>query len=133
MVREKFIPYLEGEARLTERLCVEVHITYCYHCREELDELRELLASSRAAIRHPHPTDRFDLLMERIARNEAAVQAASPQRRWRWRDHAVRLAVAAGIVIAVGASSPFLLHSTRGIAPRQNTPAPVNNAAAYSA
>ena len=103
-IREKFVGYLEGEARLTERICVDVHVAGCYPCREELEDLREFFAATRMAVAHPRPRNRFGLLMTEIA--EAESPPIQPRMTPRWK--VARIAAAAGVLLFMGTPTSLL-------------------------
>ena len=107
-VREKFVSYLDGDARPTERMGVEAHLGWCYRCREELEDTRELLGASREALRHPRPRYDFARLKARMAR----IDARASERRPRLTVRALipKVAMAAGLLILIGASSPLVFH-----------------------
>ncbi len=126
-VREKFVTYLEGESRLTERLCVQVHTACCYPCREDLQEMRALLAASRTALRHPNPRNRFDVLMDRIRIAEAATKPARRSLPVRMPGKLAKLAVAAGLLIVVGISPPVFFQSRAWLARRAETIEPASS------
>lgn len=120
-VREKFVAYLEGESRLTERLCVQVHTACCYPCKEDLQELRVLLAASSTALRHPNPRNRFDVLMDRIRIAEATTKPARRSMPVRMSGKLAKLAAAAGLLILIGVSPPVFFQSRAWLAHRSET------------
>lgn len=65
-IHDKLHGYLEGDLRMTEQLCVEVHLSRCYYCKEELEDLREANALISTALRHPSPQDGYEELYTRI-------------------------------------------------------------------
>jgi len=121
-VREKFVSYLDGDARPTERLGVEAHIGWCYHCREELEDTRELLEASREALQHPSPRYDFTRLRARMARIDA--RAATRMPRLTVRALIPKFAMAAALLILVGASSPLVFHMGRWLFPAGETASP---------
>jgi anti-sigma factor RsiW len=114
-VREKLVTYLDGDARPTERLGVEAHIGWCYRCREELEETRELLETSREALRHPGPRYDFARLKARMARIDA--RAATRMPRLTVRALIPKLAMAAALLLLVGASSPLVFQMGHWLVP----------------
>jgi anti-sigma factor RsiW len=107
-VREKFVDFLDGDARRTEYMIVQVHLAQCPACRRALQETKALIEQSRKALAHPEPRDRFPQLMERIATEEAQYGFHWP-RVWRLVDHRrAVVAAAAGFAIVVAASAPLL-------------------------
>lgn len=73
--RKRLDELVTGDLYGTEAARVLLHVRRCYLCREEYDELKELMKDCRARLRHPAPVDRFDLLMARI---NAEHRAAGP-------------------------------------------------------
>lgn len=107
-VREKFVDFLDGDARRTETIIVQVHVARCPDCRRALQETKALLNQARQTLAHPDPRDRFPQLMDRIATQEAQYGFHWP-RVWRLIDHRrTVVAAAAGVAIVVAASAPIL-------------------------
>jgi anti-sigma factor RsiW len=98
---EAIVAYLDGDLPPTERRAFEQRLDTDYTLREELDEVRELLAACRHALRHPEPVNGFARLRAEIGREQAAVVelAQPPARKPHW---GIRLAAAAVIVLAGG-------------------------------
>jgi len=108
-VQEKLHAYIEGDARRLERLLVNAHMAHCRACRAEYQELTAFLDAGRQAVRHPHPKDRFDALLDRIAVAEAVDELPRANRARRVRMSAFKLAAAAIILIMAGAAPPLLV------------------------
>ena len=119
-VREKFVDYLDGDARRTERLCVEVHVARCYPCREELEETRELLATYGDAMRHPNPQNDFGRVRTRIAQlQEKSQEMARPHGMHRRRPWP-KLVVSAAALVLMAVSLPFVLNGVHWMKPSQD-------------
>ncbi|MDZ4861179.1 MAG: hypothetical protein SGI88_19580 [Candidatus Hydrogenedentes bacterium] len=103
--------YALDDARTTERLCVDVHVSHCAACRRELEDVCELILASDRALAHPSPRDDFDGLMARIAADEAALRETQVKIPFRWRTVALR-ASAVAVVAAVLVFTPPLVRQT---------------------
>jgi anti-sigma factor RsiW len=100
-IRKMLINYALDDARMTERLCVDVHTSHCSACRQELEDVCELIVACDGALSHPCPADDFDTLMARIEAGEAPARDIPAGVRWNWRTVATRAAAAAAAVVAV--------------------------------
>jgi hypothetical protein len=100
------INYALEDARVTERLCVEVHTSHCAACRKELEDTCELIAASERVLSHPYPVDDFDQLMARIAAGEMPPRDIPVGAEWSWRGMAARTAAAAALVGAIFFTAP---------------------------
>jgi len=112
-IRRMLLNYALDDARVTERLCVDVHLTHCTGCRRELEDLCELVHASDRALAHPAPRDDFDGLMARIAADEAAVRESRVRVPFRWRRVAMRVGAAAAVVAVVLFTAPLLRQTER--------------------
>lgn len=106
MVRKRFIAYLDGDARHTERMCVDVHLAGCRACRDDLDALKEVLDAAPPALRHPAPVNRFGELREQMRRVSTVRPLISPDmRRQLWRL-GQRFAAVVALVLVVSFGGP---------------------------
>ncbi len=69
-VQSKLTGFLDGELRVQEHLCVQVHLTRCYHCKEAVEEFESFLQLFQETTSHPNPRNRFDELWPEICRFE---------------------------------------------------------------
>lgn len=98
--------YALGDARVTERLCVEVHTSHCPSCRKELEDICELVAASERALTHPCPSDDFGALMARIEACEMPPRDLPVNAGWSWRTISMRVVAAAAIVAVIAVAAP---------------------------
>jgi hypothetical protein len=93
--KERLLSYLYGEDAYDDRVAMEAHLATCAECREEIAELR----SVRADLARWQPPDAE--LNFRVVRDSVA----PPTRSW-WHTPAwAPLALAAGVLLAVGAAA----------------------------
>ncbi len=118
-IEPKFDRYLEGDLRAVEHLCVEVHLTQCYLCRESLNEYRAMNRNVSELLRHPSPEDEFDALWRRI-QFEALAAAELPRDSFRMRRGSPRYAVAAGLVVVAACSGTWLHQRIESTDARKN-------------
>lgn len=107
-IQDKFIGFLDNDLRVTEQLCVEVHLTQCYTCREELDALKEDVVQFRRALRHPCPVNGFEALRVGIALSARQPRFNGTRARFRVREGLRRLAVAAILLLVAGIIAPIM-------------------------
>lgn len=107
-IRGMISNYALGDARVTEKLCVEVHITHCAKCREELEDLCELYHACDRMLAHPAPRDDFDGLMHRIHREEADRAETPIKVRLRWESFFLRAAATAAVLLVILFSAPLV-------------------------
>ena len=105
-IRKMLVNYALDDARMTERLCVDVHTSHCSACRQELEDVCELIVACDGALSHPCPADDFDTLMARIEAGEAPGRDIPAGTRWTWRTTAARAAAAAAVVAAILIAAP---------------------------
>lgn len=105
-IRKMLANYALDDARVTERLCVEVHTSHCAACRKELEDTCELVAATERALSHPGPTLDFDVLMARIEASELVARDLPTRAQWTWRGVAMRSAAAAVLMAAVFITIP---------------------------
>lgn len=107
-IQEKLLGFIDGDLRVTEQLCVEVHLSRCYRCREELQEVSEDAASLEHTLRHPFAENRFEDLTARIAAADAMPRFSARRRLLLWRPRLGRLAVATFLAVLAAAIGPAL-------------------------
>ena len=124
-VKEKLPEYIDGELIFEETRRIRSHLTRCYHCNEELAELKGCLSQARQALRHPCARERFDRLY-------AAMHAPEPRdsgaRFWQGGPSRIfvgRLVAAAAVVVFSLAASAFV-HTAVHISEPLNTRASLN-------
>jgi len=100
--------YALDDARLTERLCVDVHVKHCESCRRELEDLCALIQSADRALAHPAPRDDFDALMARIHADERAARESMVRVPVRWKTVAFRAVAAAAVVTVMVFTAPLV-------------------------
>lgn len=105
-IRKTLINYAIGDARVTERLCVEVHTSRCPSCQKELEDICELLAASERVLAHPYPTHDFDGLMARIRSGEIPMRDITVSGGWRWRTIGARAAALAAVIAVLVITAP---------------------------
>lgn len=105
-IRKMLANYALDDARVTERLCVDVHVAHCAACRKELEEVCEVIAASDRALSHPCPSADFEALMARIEAGEFRAREIPVGTRWSWRTAAMRVAAAAAVVVAIAVTAP---------------------------
>ncbi len=111
-VQRSLIAYLDGDMGAEVRRLTDAHLAQCYHCREELDELRNFIDSCRAALVHPAPRNEFETI-----RRQIAADLVKP-REWTMPRLTVggllkAMALAAAILLIVHASSPVFAAAKR--------------------
>ncbi len=112
-VRRDLPEYIEGELSQARQAEVCEHLASCYLCREQHDELEQLLALCRAASQHPCPENRFEEL--RASMNEDARQLSLRRhaRRILFGHVVRRLAVAAMLVMTFSLLGHLAFHVER--------------------
>ncbi|MCC6154638.1 MAG: hypothetical protein IT367_12805 [Candidatus Hydrogenedentes bacterium] len=105
-IRKMLANYALDDARVTERLCVEVHTSHCAACRKELEDTCELVAATERALSHPGSTLDFETLMARIEASELISRDLPTRAQWTWRGVAMRSAAAAALMAAVFITIP---------------------------
>jgi anti-sigma-K factor RskA len=115
--RELLPGYALGSLSPEEAEAVRVHLAHCRDCRAELAKYQDVTGSlGLAAAEHEPPPDLEARLLERIA-SEATRSALRPRRSAAalqrrsapWRAHPVAAAVAAALILALGATNVVLL------------------------
>ena len=107
-IESKFDRYLDGDLRTTERLCLAVHLSQCYTCRETLDEYKFLNRAISSGLRHPNPVSRFPEVLARVRLNDQAKRPRFHSRFHPW-YMGKRFILAAGLVLTTALSAPWLL------------------------
>jgi hypothetical protein len=99
--------YALDDARITERLCVEVHTSHCAACRKELEDTCELMAATERVLSYPGPSQDFDALMARLEASELIARDLPTRAQWTWRGVAMRSAAAAALMAAIIITIPM--------------------------
>jgi len=107
-IQDRLVDYLTEETRITERLCVDVHLATCYHCREAMEDVRTVLDGAQEAIRYAGPERSFEASMNEIRTREALIGAdrnttQQPSRRWSWGI------AASALPVVVACVTPFIV------------------------
>ncbi len=107
-IQDRLVDYLTEETRVTERLCVEVHLATCYHCREAMEDVRTVLDAAKDAMRYAGPERSFESAMNEIRTRESLLTAGRMGRvqhsqRWSWGI------VASAFPIVIACITPFVL------------------------
>ena len=101
--------FVERDLPERARQAVDEHLSHCYVCQEELDEVTAVVDACREALRHPAPRNRFAELRPLLAGN-AAVPTRSNVVAWRGRRVAGAIAALAGaaavVIILVSLGAP---------------------------
>lgn len=103
-IQDRLVDFLTEETRITERLCVEVHLATCYHCREAMDDVRMVLDAAKDSMQYAGPERSFEGAMNEIRTREALLTGAGrPENRWFWGI------AAAALPIVVACVTPFVV------------------------
>lgn len=107
-IQDRLVDYLTEETRVTERLCVDVHLATCYHCREAMEDVRTVLDAAKDSMRYAGPERSFEAAMNEFRTREALLVAGgngAPQqsRQWSWGI------VAAALPVVVACITPFVV------------------------
>lgn len=92
--------YVDKELSAVERNEVEVHLEFCSSCRDDLEELRELVGGIARPAVVSVPDSLWESIERRLGQTDLAASPARPARRLRLRS--APWAIAAGVVLAVG-------------------------------
>ena len=107
-IRPRLVGYIDNDLRVTERLCVDVHLAQCDHCKDELLELRDFMGMMDKTLRHPRPVCRFEDIRHRLDEVELLPHIEGVRPRFGFRDYLNRVAAAAVFVCMVGTTGPFV-------------------------
>ncbi len=107
-IQDRLVDYLTEETRITERLCVDVHLATCYHCREVMVDVRTVLDGAKDSIRYAGPERSFEAAMNEIRTREALLTfdrngATQQSRQWSWG------VLASALPIVVACVTPFVV------------------------
>lgn len=107
-IQDRLVDYLTEETRPTERLCVDVHLATCYHCREALEDVRTVLDAAKDSMRYAGPERTFEAAMNEIHTREALLafsRAGDDQDadRWSWGF------IAAALPIVIACLTPIVI------------------------
>ena len=111
-IRQNFVDYIDGDLSEHDHAFVHDHLAECYLCKEDFDELRDVLGLCETVLRHPRPVNKFN---ELGIQTEAAASHrgfAVPRRKLRVGEILARLAVAA-VVVFMLAVSPVAVKAAR--------------------
>lgn len=107
-IQDRLVEYLTEETRVTERLCVEVHLATCYHCREAMEDVRMVLDAAKESMRYAGRERSFESAMNEIRTREALLTTGRSGRvqhnqRWSWGI------VASAFPIVIACITPFVV------------------------
>ena len=107
-IQDRLVDYLTEETRITERLCVDVHLATCYHCREAMEDVRVVLDAAQESTRYAGAERSFESAMNEIRTREALLttshgRAGQQNRRWSWGI------AASALPIVVACITPFIV------------------------
>ncbi len=127
-IQDRLVDYLTEETRVTERLCVDVHLATCYHCREAMEDVRTVLDSARESIRYVGAERSYEATLNEIRTREALLLTGGERtghqgQRWSWGI------AASALPIVVACVTPFIV-AWPGGAPSvsaEEVPAAVSN------
>lgn len=107
-IQDRLVDYLTEETRVTERLCVEVHLATCYHCREAMEDVRMVLDAAKESTRYAGPERAFESAMNEIRTRESLLTAGRSSgiqhsQRWSWGI------VASAFPIVIACITPFVV------------------------
>lgn len=57
--RPQLVRYADNDLLPGARMALREHLSHCYYCHEELQEIEGLLSRCQVLLRHPSPRDRF--------------------------------------------------------------------------
>ena len=104
------IRYVDDDLGTEDRLAVERHLAACCPCREDVEELQEVLALCDRALTPPPSGHRFEDLI-------GLLHAAPPvplRQNSLWRD-AFRMAIAAAMVLMLISTADFVVTQVRHV------------------
>ena len=107
-IQDRLVDYLTEETRVTERLCVDVHLATCYHCREAMEDVRTVLDAAKESMRYAGPERSFESAMNEIRARESVSAAGwaggvQQNQRWSWGI------LATAVPIVVACITPFVV------------------------
>lgn len=107
-IQDRLVDYLTEETRPTERLCVDVHLATCYHCREALEDVCAVLDAAKDSMRYAGPERTFEAVMNEIRTREALLAfspagEAEESDRWSWGF------IAAALPIVIACLTPVVI------------------------
>lgn len=120
-IRERLVDYADGDLSIRDAVAIRTHLSHCYTCQEEFNEIRAVFDVCQAALKHPNPVNRFEQLRQRIASEpkSAVVSASRP----RVRKLGYALATAASLAMIFWTSGPTVRAARAFIAPLRPDPA----------
>jgi predicted anti-sigma-YlaC factor YlaD len=129
-IRRKFVDYIDGDLSDSDRTLVHDHLTECYLCKEDFDDLRNVLGMCEKALRHPRPVNRFSELGIQAATAASRRGRPLPRHRLRVGELLARLAFAAVVVFMV-AASPVAVKAAKWLFTPLREPGALSNGASY--
>ena len=129
-IRSKFVDYIDQDLSYDDHAVVRDHLAECYLCKEDFDDLRNVLGLCETALRHPRPVDRFDELGIQAAAAASRRNHAVPRHKLRVGELLARLACAAVVVFMV-AASPVAVKAARWLLTPLSEPGALSNGASY--
>lgn len=120
-IRERLVDYADGDLSIRDAVAIRTHLSHCYTCQEEFNEIRAVFDVCKTALKHPNPVNRFDQLRQRMAAEPkpAVVPISNP----RVRRLGYALATAASLAMILWTSGPTVRAARAFIAPLRPDPA----------
>lgn len=116
-VQRVLVDYMDGDLTLPEHLRVDGHVSGCYICKEELDELRALSEVCSVAMRHPAPRNGFSELRRFITVERRTEETVFSSVKARPYEVIRRWAVATTVVLAAAGFMPLKVGVDAVLAP----------------
>ena len=120
--QELLTGHLDGELSSAEQELVEAHLPACGPCRQELDELQDLVGSVKSLPSHPVP----DALSESI-RKEMASEGAQVHSFPKKNKFPVQWLISTAALVFVGISVVYVGNQASRITPPMETQAPFSS------
>jgi len=129
-IRGKFIGYIDDDLSEHDHVLVHDHLAECYLCKEDFDDLDQMLGLCENVLRHPRPVNRFNDLAIQTAAAASRRGRAVPRHKLRVGELLARLAIAAVVVFMV-AVSPVAVKAARWLFTPLSEPGALSNGASY--
>ncbi len=120
-VKARLVEYLDDGLPFEQARSIRSHLTRCYFCQEELDDVKMVLRTSQHALKHPNPRNRFDTLMSEIRIREAEQHTLTLRPKSPVRVVLGRLAAVVVIILAAVFAAPLAQGTRDLVEPYQNT------------